>query len=158
MADQARENHKMMMQYQKEMATQMAEQMARSQQKYLKMVGESFQHIMSSLPSMVMSIIQKVQTLNPTPLSCVDPQLMLTMGNSAFAPSSSQAPVPTFVLAPPPLGTDPPAVAPQTVSNTPQSSAPTTSTPITSLSPQSPQQSNIPDQGELRDDVPSPPG
>ena len=113
---------------------------------------------MSSFPSMVMSIIQKVQTLNPTPLSCVDPQLMLTMGNSAFAPSSSQALVPTFVLAPPPLGTNSPAVAPQTVSNTPQSSAPTTLTPLTSLSPWSPQQSNIPDQGESRDDAPSPPG
>ena len=89
MADQARENQKMMMQHQKEMTVQMAEQMARSQQEYLKMAGESFQHIMNSLPSMVMSIVQKVQTLNPTPLSYVDPQLMLTMGNSAFAPSSS---------------------------------------------------------------------
>ena len=148
----------MMMQHQKEMAAQMAEQMARSQQEYLKMAGESFQHIMSSLPSMVMSIIQKVQTLNPIPLSCVDPQLMLTMGNSAFAPSSSQAPVPTFVLAPPLLGTDPPAAAPQTVSNMPQSLTPTTSMPATSLSPQSPQKSNIPDQGESRDDAPSPPG
>ena len=138
MADQARENQKMIMQHQKEMAAQMAEQMARSQQEYLKMAGESFQHIMSTLPSMVMSIVQKVQTLNPTPLSCVDPQLMLTMGNSASAPSSSQAPVPSFVLAPPSLGTDPPAAAPQTVSHTPQSSAPTTSTPATSLSPRSP--------------------
>ena len=80
--------------------------MARSQQEYLKIARELFEHIMSSLPSMVMSIMQKVQTLNPTPLSCVDPQLMLTMGNSAFAPSSSQAPVPTFVLALPLLGTD----------------------------------------------------
>ena len=158
MADQARENQKMMMQYQKEMAAQMAKQMARSQQEYLKMVGESFQHIMSSLSSMVMSIVQKVQTLNPTPLSCVDPQLMLTMENSAFAPSSSQAPVLTFVLAPPPLGTNPPIAALQTVSNTQQSSAPTTSMPATSLSPQSPQQSNIPDQGESRDDAPSPRG
>ena len=157
MADQARENQKMMMQHQKEMIAQMAKQMARSQQEYLKMAGESFQHIMNSLPSMVISIVQKVQTLNPTPLSCVDPQLMLTMGNSAFAPSSSQAPVPTFVLAPPPLGTDLLPAAPQTVSNTPQSSAPTTSTPATSLSPRSPQQSNIPDQGESRDDPPSPP-
>ena len=57
MADQARENQKMMMQHQKEMAAQMAEQMARSQQEYLKMAGESFQHIMSTLPSMVMSIV-----------------------------------------------------------------------------------------------------
>ena len=73
LADQARENLKMMMQHQKEMNAQMAEQMARSQQEYLKMAGESFQHIISSLPSMVMSIVQKVQTLNPTPLSCVDP-------------------------------------------------------------------------------------
>ena len=126
------------MQHQKEMAAQMAEQMARSQQEYLKMAGESFQHIMSSLPSMVMSIVQKVQTLNPTPLSCLDPQLMLTMGNLAFAPSSSQASVPTFVLAPSPLGTDPPAAAPQTVSNTPQSSVPTTSMPATSLLPRLP--------------------
>ena len=122
------------------------------------MARESFRHIMSSLPLMVMSIVQKVQTLNSIPLSCMDPQLMLTMGNSAFAPSSLQAPIPTFVLAPPPLGTDSPATAPQTVSNTPQSLAPTTSTPATSLSPRSPQQSNIPDQGESRDDAPSLPG
>ena len=115
LADQAKENQKIMMQHQKEMNAQMAEQMTRSQQDYLKMAGESFQHIMNSLPSMVMSIVQRVQTLNPTPLNCVDPQLMLTMGNSALTPSSSQAPVPTFVLAPPPLATDPPATAPQTI-------------------------------------------
>ena len=90
----------------------MAEQMAKSQQEYLKMARESFQHIMSSLPSMVMSIVQKVQTLNPTPLSCVDPQLIFTMGNLALAPSSSQAPVSTFVLAPPPFAIDPPAAVP----------------------------------------------
>ena len=136
----------------------MVEQMVRSQQEYLKMAGESFQHIMNSLPSMVMSIVQKVQTLNPTPLSYVDPQLMPTMENSAFAPSSSQAPIPTFVLALPPLGTDPPAAAPQTVSNTPQSLALATSTPATSPSPRLPQQSNISDQGESRDDALSLPG
>ena len=111
LADQARKNQKMMMEHQKEMNAQMAKQMAKSQQEYLKMVGESFQHIMSLLPLMVMSIVQKVQTLNPTPLSCVDSQLMLTMGNSALAPSSSQAPVSMFVLTPLPLATDSPTAA-----------------------------------------------
>ena len=112
LADQARESNKMMMQHQKEINAQMAKQMAKSQQEYLEMVGESIQHIMSLLPSMVISIVQKVQTLNPTPLSCVDPQLMLTMENSTLAPSSLQAPMPTFVLAPPPLPADFSASAP----------------------------------------------
>ena len=42
LADQARENQKMMMQHHKEMNAHKAEQMARSQQEYLKMAGESF--------------------------------------------------------------------------------------------------------------------
>ena len=42
LADQARENQKMMMQHQKKMNAQMAEQMAKSQLEYLKMAGESF--------------------------------------------------------------------------------------------------------------------
>ena len=67
----------MMMHHQKEINEQMAE----SQKDFLKMIGDSFKSMMSSLLMMVMSIVQKVQTMNPTPLSCMDPQLMLTMGN-----------------------------------------------------------------------------
>ena len=133
LADQAKENNKMMMQHQKEMNAQMAEQMAESQQENLKMARESFLNIMSSPLSMVMSIVQKVQTLNPTPLNCVDPQLMLTMGNLALMPSSSQAPAPTFVLALPPLPANFLASTPQTMLGMPQSS-----TLATSLSPWSP--------------------
>ena len=108
-----------MMQHQKEMNVQMVEQMAKSQQEYLKMAGESFQRIMSLLPSMVMSIVQKVHTLNPTSLSYVDHQLMLTMENLDLAASSSQAPASTFVLTPPPFPTNLLASAPQTMSDTP---------------------------------------
>ena len=77
-ADQARENHKMMMQHQKEMVE--------SQKEFR---GDSMKEMFSNLPTMVMSIVQKVQTMNPTPLSCVDPQLLLTMGTPLLAPSSS---------------------------------------------------------------------
>ena len=63
--DQARENHKMMMQHQKEMAE--------SQKEFMKITGDSMKEMFSNLLTMVMSIVQKVQTMNPTPLSCVDP-------------------------------------------------------------------------------------
>ena len=65
LADQAKENHKMMMQHQKEMA--------KSQKEFMKITRDSMKEMFSNLPTMVMSIVQKVQTMNPTPLSCVDP-------------------------------------------------------------------------------------
>ena len=65
LADQARENHKMMMQHQKEMV--------KSQKEFMKITGDSMKEMFSNLLTMVMSIVQKVQTMNPNPLSCVDP-------------------------------------------------------------------------------------
>ena len=94
LADQARESHKMMMQHQREMVD--------SQREFMKIIGDSMKEMFSNLPTMVMSIVQKVQTMNPTPLSCVDPQLLLTMGNPLLAP----LPLP---MAPPPhSATSPP--------------------------------------------------
>ena len=57
--------------------------------------------IFSNLPTMVMSILQKVQTMNSTPLSCVDPQFLLTIGNPLLASSSLQAPRPMVMASPP---------------------------------------------------------
>ena len=79
--DQARENHKMMMQHEREMVE--------LQKEFMKITKDSMKEMFSNLPTMVMSIVQKVQTMNPTPLSCVDPQLLLTMGNPLLVPSSS---------------------------------------------------------------------
>ena len=64
LADQARENHKMM-QHQKKMAE--------SQKEFMKITRDSMKDMFSNLRTMVMSIVQKVQTMNPTPLNCVDP-------------------------------------------------------------------------------------
>ena len=52
LADQARENHKMMMQHQKEMAE--------SQKEFMKITRDSMKEMFSNLPTMVMSIVQKV--------------------------------------------------------------------------------------------------
>ena len=78
LVDQAKESHKMMMQHQREMVD--------SQREFMKITGDSMKEMFGNLPTMVMSIVQKVQTMNPTPLSCVDPQLLLTMGNPLLAP------------------------------------------------------------------------
>ena len=78
LANQDRESHKMMMQHQREMVD--------SQREFMKITGDSMKEMFGNLPTMVMSIVQKVQTMNPTPLSCVDPQLLLTMGNPLLAP------------------------------------------------------------------------
>ena len=61
----------------------------------MKITGDSMKEMFGNLPTMVMSIVQKVQTMNPTPLSCVDPQLLITMGNPLLVP----LPLP---MAPPP--------------------------------------------------------
>ena len=68
----------MMMQHQREMVD--------SQREFMKITGDSMKEMFGNLPTMVMSIVEKVQTLNPTPLSCVDLQLLLTMGNPLFVP------------------------------------------------------------------------
>ena len=76
LVDQAKEIHKMMMQHQKEMA--------KSQKEFMKITRDSMKDMFSNLQTMVMSIVQKVQTMNPTPLSCIDLQLLLTMGNPSL--------------------------------------------------------------------------
>ena len=49
LVDQARENHKMMMQHQKEMEE--------SQKEFMKITGDSMKELFSNLPTMVMSIV-----------------------------------------------------------------------------------------------------
>ena len=121
LADQARKSHKMMMLHQREMVD--------SQREFMKITGDSMKDMFGNLPTMVMSIVQKVQTMNPTPLSCVDPQLLLTMENPLLAPSSSQAPLPLPMAPPPHSAASPPL--PESHQRSPPSSVP--------LSIQSPQ-------------------
>ena len=113
LADQARENHKMMMQHQKEMAE--------SQKEFMKIIGDSMKEMFSNLLTMVMSIVQKVQTMNPTPFSYVDPQFLLTMRNPLLVPSSSQAPLLVAMAPSPHLVASPPFVL-ESHQGSPQSS------------------------------------
>ena len=89
----------------------------------MKIIGDSIKDMFSNLLMMVMSIVQKVQTMNPTPLTCVDPQLLLTMGNPLLAPSSSQAPQ-LVVMALPPYPTVSPTSILESQPRTPQISTP----------------------------------
>ena len=114
LADQARENHKMIMQHQREMVE--------LQKEFMKITRDSMKEMFNNLPTMVMSIVQKVQTMNPTPLSCVDLQLLLTMGNPLLAPSSSQAPLPLPMAPPPHSATSPPLL--ESHQGSPRSSVP----------------------------------
>ena len=81
----------------------------------MKITGDSMKEMFGNLPTMVMSIVQKVQTMDPTPLSCVDPQLLLTMGNPLLAP----LPLP---MAPPLHSAASPASVPESRPGMPQSS------------------------------------
>ena len=107
----------MMMQHQKEMAE--------SQKEFMKITRDSMKEMFSNLLTMVMSIVQKVQTMNPTPFSSVDPQLLLTMGNPLLVPSSSQAPQLVVMALPPPHSTASPASVPESQLGTLQNSVPT---------------------------------
>ena len=89
----------------------------------MKITGESMKEMFSNLLMMVMSIVQKVQTMNPTPLSCVDPQLLLTMGTPLLAPLSSQVPLPVAMAPPLHLAASPPIV-PESHQRSLQSSMP----------------------------------
>ena len=69
----------------------------------MKITGDSMKEMFSNLSTMVMSIVQKVQTMNPTPLSCGDPQLLLAMGNPLLVPLPLPMATPPHSAASPPL-------------------------------------------------------
>ena len=92
-------------------------QLVDSQNNFMKSTCESLQSILVSLPTMMRQYAIEAQALNPAPLSIVAPQLMLTMVNSASAPSGA-------VLSPTPSAVTASAQVPDNVPSTPQSSDP----------------------------------
>ena len=112
MADQAREQNKMMLNQQ-----EFNKQLVDSQNNFMKSTCESLQSILVSLPNMMRQYAIKALALNPAPLSTVAPQLMLTMANSALAPSGA-------MLSPTPCAVAASTQVPDIVSSTPQSSDP----------------------------------
>ena len=112
MADQAREQNKMMLNQQ-----EFNKQLVDSQKNFMKSTCESLQSILVSLPTMMRQYAIKAQALNPAPLSTVAPQLMLTMANSARAPSGA-------LLSPTPSAVAASTQVPDNVPSTPQSSDP----------------------------------
>ena len=72
MADQAREQNKMMLNQQ-----QFNKQLVDSQNNFMKMTSESLQSILISIPTMMRQYVIEAQTINPAPLSAVAPQLLL---------------------------------------------------------------------------------
>ena len=112
MADQAREQNKMMLNQQ-----EFNKQLVDSQNNFMKSTCESLQSILVSLPTMMRQYAIEAQALNPASLSTVAPQLMLTMANSAPAPSSA-------LLSPTPSAVAASTQVPDNVPSTPQSSDP----------------------------------
>ena len=95
MADQAWEQNKMMLNQQ-----QFNKQLVDSQNNFMKSTCKSLQSILVSLPTMMRQYAIEAQALNPAPLSTISPQLMLTMANSAPAPSGDVlSPTPSAVAA-----------------------------------------------------------
>ena len=90
-------------------------QMVDSQSNFFKMMSESIQSILSSIPTMMRQYAIEAQAFNLAPLSAIAPQLMFTMANSALAPSGS-------VLSPTPSRVAASAQVPESVPSTPQSS------------------------------------
>ena len=92
-------------------------QLVDSQSNFMKSTYESIQSILSSIPTMMRQYAIEAQAFNPTPLSAIAPQLMLTMANSALAPSGAVlSPIPSTVAAS--------TQVPDNVPSTPQSSDP----------------------------------
>ena len=83
----------------------------------MKMTSDSIQSILSSIPTMMRQYAIEAQAFNPAPLSAVAPQLMLTMANSALAPSG-------VVLSSTPSAVAASTQVPDNVPSTPQSSDP----------------------------------
>ena len=72
MAEQAREQKKMMLNQQ-----QFNKQLVDSQNNFMKMTSESLQSILISIPTMIRQYAIEAQAFNPAPLSVVAPQLLL---------------------------------------------------------------------------------
>ena len=117
LANQAREQNKMMLNQQ-----EFNKQMVDSQSNFFKMTSESIQSILSSIPTMMRQYAIEAQTFNPALLSAVAPQLMLTVANSALAPSTSLTPPKDVVLSPAPSGVTASVQVPENVPSTSQSS------------------------------------
>ena len=96
---------------------QFNKQLVDSQNNFMKSTCESLQSILVSLPTMMRQYAIEAQALNPPPLSTVAPQLMLTMANSAPAPSGA-------MLSPTPSAVAESTQVPDNVPSTPQSSDP----------------------------------
>ena len=112
MADQAWEQNKMMLNQQ-----EFNKQLVDLQNNFMKSTCESLQSILVSLPTMMRQYAIKAQALNLAPLSTVAPLLMLTMANSAPAPSGA-------MLSPTPSAVAASIQVPDNVPSTPQSSDP----------------------------------
>ena len=110
MADQAREQNKMMLNQQ-----EFNKQLVDSQNNFMKSTCESLQSILVSLPTMIRQYAIEAQALNPVPLSTAAPQLMLTMPNSAPALLGA-------VLSPAPSAVAASTQVPDNVPSTPQRS------------------------------------
>ena len=72
MADQAREQNKMMLNQQ-----EFNKQLVDLQSNFMKMTSESIQSILISIPTMMRQYAIEAQAFNPAPLSTVAPQLLL---------------------------------------------------------------------------------
>ena len=106
MADQAREQNKMMLNQQ-----EFNKQLVDSQNNFVKMTSESLQSILISIPTMMRQYAIKAQAFNLAPLSAVAPQLMLP-------------PAQGIVLSRVPSGVAASAQVPDDVPSTPQSTDP----------------------------------
>ena len=95
--------------------------MVNLQRNFFKMMSESIESILNSIPTMMRQYAIEAQTFNPAPLSAVAPQLMLTMANSALAPSASLTPPGGVVLSPAPSEVATLVQVPKNVLSTPQS-------------------------------------
>ena len=89
-------------------------QLVDSQNNFMKSTCESLQSILISIPTMMRQYAIEAQAFNPTPLSTVAPQVMLTMANSALAPSGA-------LLSPTPSAIAASTQVPDNVPSTPQS-------------------------------------